>query len=443
MHTSKPSSRGAGRSRPRESAAGRGALRLAFAILLAAWAAPEAAAQALPLEIRQNSIRHNLSSTNGLPLSIVRGTPPGSDGRAPTLAQQQAEGLTEVPATSNQFSGLTVFGAVLQPASSNLNPALSFAANAENLNLPRIKVNNQVVMAMIRGRVGAPFLGRSVSFLFGEIVPRPNADEHGVLLSTVNTNVTPNRPVQTPENYWLPEPYTTANHTNTGYYWSPHALAVFAINPGPVQIAWRRSVSSTNANPPLGVRTVLVLGIPYVVATNQYVVSGSPVKDPRLMYWTERSFLDTGKPVTVPSARVGAVNVVYNNNFPERVDTEVVIPGAAPIVTSNTLQELRTLWYDDTGGQAGGQIRAYNVEGRIFMELLGDVRTANTRQHLGFEIVDVIRQPAPNDVTIELGERLTAYAGGTPSDADLFPEPLHLVGAFCDLFEYGNAGIHV
>ena len=62
------------------------------------------------------------------------------------------------------------------------------------------------------------------------------------------------------------------------------------------------------------------------------------------------------------------------------------------------------------------------------MELLGDVTGLNTRQHLGFEIVDVVRQPAPNDVTIELGEKLTAYPDGTPSDFDLFPEPLILVG---------------
>ena len=119
-----------------------------------------------------------------------------------------------------------------------------------------------------------------------------------------NTNV--NRPVQSPEDYWLPEPYSTLNHTNSGYYWSPHAQAAFAVNSGPLQIAWRRSVPSQITNPPVGVRNVLVLGVSYVVATNQYVVSGSPVKRPRLMYWTERSFTDTGKPVRVPSARVGA-----------------------------------------------------------------------------------------------------------------------------------------
>ena len=160
-------------------------------------------------------------------------------------------------------------------------------------------------------------------------------------------------------------------------------------------------MSSTNANPPADVTTVLVLGIPYVVATNQYIVSGSPVKDPRLMYWTERSFVDTGKPVLVPSARVGAVTVVYNNAFPERVPTEVVIPGASPVTTSNTLPELRTLWLDETGGQSGGQIRAYNVEGRIFTELLGDVRDflrdrkgavigRKLAQTYGFRVGDVV-----------------------------------------------------
>ena len=403
-------------------------LLTAAGLLSGAWLAPNAAAQTLPLEFRQETIRYNLSSTNGLPISTVRGTPSGSDGRGPTLAQQLEANLTDVPATASQFVGLVVFGAVARPGTTNLNPAQSLAANAENLDLPRIKVANQVVMAMLRGRVGAPYLGRSISFRFGELVSRPQTDEYGVLLSSVNTNLTPNRPVTTPEDYWLPEPYTTASHTNSGYYWSPHRQAVFAVNPGPLLVPWRRSVASSIASPPPGVANVFVLGVSYVVATNQYIVSGSPVKPPRLMYWTERSFLDTGKPVTVPGARVGAVAFAYNSNFPERVPTEVVIPGTVPITTSNTLAELRTLWLDDSGGMAGGQIRAYNVEGRMFMELLGDVRTGNNRQHLGFEIVDVIRQPAPNDVTIDLGEVLTAYPPGGLSDADLFPEPLQQLG---------------
>ena len=124
MHTSKPSSRGTGRSRLGEPAAAGAVLRFACALLLGAWAVPDAAAQSLPLEIRQDAIHYNLSSSNGLPLSTTRGTPPGSDGRAPTLAQQQAAGLTEVPATPNQYRGFTFFGAVARSGTTNLNPAL-------------------------------------------------------------------------------------------------------------------------------------------------------------------------------------------------------------------------------------------------------------------------------------------------------------------------------
>jgi hypothetical protein len=391
-------------------------------------------AQVLPLEIPQDATRYNLGSTNGMPISSTRGVPPGSDGRGPTVAQQQAAGLTTLPATTNQFQGFIDFGALAMPAinrRATLNTNLSYTNinNVENLELPRGKVNNQIVVIMPTARVGSPFIARRVSFLFGAIIPVPDADEFGVLLSTVNTNINPNRPIQRPEDYWLAEPFSTTNHTNSGYYWSPHAQAVFAVNPGPLRIPWRRSASSTNGSPPAGVGTVLLLGIPYVVATNQYFVSGSAIKRPRAMYWTEKSFMDSGKAVDVPSARVGAVNVVYNNIFSERVTNEVVVPGQSQVVTStNALQELRTLWFDQSGGLAGGQIRAYNLEGRVFLELLGDSRPNNTRQHLGFEIVDVVREPNANNVTIELGERLTAYPDGFPTDDDLRPEPVVHVG---------------
>ena len=69
---------------------------MAAGLMSGVWLVADATAQTLPLENRQDSIRYNLSSTNGLPLSSVRGAPPGSDGRAPTLVQQQAAGLTEV-----------------------------------------------------------------------------------------------------------------------------------------------------------------------------------------------------------------------------------------------------------------------------------------------------------------------------------------------------------
>ena len=67
--------------------------------------------QTLPWELRQNLTPYNLHSQRGVPISSVTNTPPGSDGRAPTAAQQQAEGLTINPPTTNQFGGLLNLGA--------------------------------------------------------------------------------------------------------------------------------------------------------------------------------------------------------------------------------------------------------------------------------------------------------------------------------------------
>jgi hypothetical protein len=102
MKIFKPDSRASGGSAAGQRTAARGGLRLACLILLGAWAAPDVSAQ---VEFRQEEIRYNLRKTNGLPISTVTNVPAGSDGRGPTLAQQQSAGLTEVPATTNQFRG--------------------------------------------------------------------------------------------------------------------------------------------------------------------------------------------------------------------------------------------------------------------------------------------------------------------------------------------------
>ena len=47
---------------------------------------------------RYGDTAYNLGSTNGLPISLLRGNPPGSDGRGPTPARQQEveSGIVEV-----------------------------------------------------------------------------------------------------------------------------------------------------------------------------------------------------------------------------------------------------------------------------------------------------------------------------------------------------------
>ena len=102
---------------------------------------------------------------------------------------------------------------------------------------------------------------------------------------------------------------------------------------------------------------------------------------------------------------------------------EYKAPGQIPITNPDDpnrqpLEETRTLWYD----RQLGQILAYNLEGRVFVELLGDQNPdGRTRKHLGIEIVDVVKQPDAAPVSVDLGELLTAYQNDTPDDADLFP----------------------
>ena len=107
MHTSKPSSRGTARSRPGESAVVCGGLRLAFAFLLSTWAVPEAAAQALLLEIHQDLTPYNLQSRRGVPISTIPNVPPGSDGRMTN--RNESSGSVNLP-TPNQFHGFLSVG---------------------------------------------------------------------------------------------------------------------------------------------------------------------------------------------------------------------------------------------------------------------------------------------------------------------------------------------
>lgn len=386
----------------------------------------------LPLEFRQDAITYNLQSRRGVPISTVVGTPPGSDGRSPTQSQQEADGLTLNPPTTNQFRSLISFGSipglvqtdwmavsnstVLQQGTTPFNGAV-----AEEMRLPLARSNNVVVLVLRRGQIAAPYLCRQISFKFGAIVEVPETDERGRLLDVVK------------ETYWLAEPYSTNKHEESAYYWSPNARKVFAVQAGPVFITWKKAEPYTVATKPTdyenpgGPPSFETNGASiYLLYTMRYVVSGSPVKTPRKMYWTERGFRRLGKPVAVPVARVGDIQIVYNEAFPRTVEKEYSDPSdTSPTDGSDTqtLQELRTLWYD----KQQGNLFAFNKEGRVFVEILGDPRSDNSRVHLGFEIVDVFKQPTPVDVQVDLGERITPPPPGDLSL--LFPEPIQQGGS--------------
>ncbi len=356
------------------------------------------------VQIDQNAVLYATNYQRGVNLTSFRGVP----GKATTLTPPPTDGRAPSGGTSNQFQGIITYGAVVVPkfnATLQTNKNFEQNAAAANLDLPRGTSGGQVTMVLRSSQAGAATFSQVVSFYFGSIISPPSTDENGLLLTNA-----------TPAQYWNAEPYTNSLLTAAGYYFSSNARQVFATVPGPIQVTWRKAESGTTST-----NKVTIGGLDYALTNVSYVVSGAAVKPSRKLYWTEKSFSGTGKAVSVPAASVGAVNFVYNPALPQTVATEFDdgYSEAGAGTTNASLQELRTVWYDP--GQ--GLILAYNAEGRVFMELLGDSTPSGAREFLGFEIVDVLRQPVAQSLTNELGEKITAYANGQ-SDADLVPSPL-------------------
>ena len=379
------------------------------------------AVETLPIQLDASPDRVNVRKVGGLPLSSTAGTPAGSDGRAPIPGQQNGSGTLNA-ATPGQFQGWMSHGGggvasewMAKAQSPLLAGATGFGAAVVDMQVPGVRDGSGVVMWLRELRAGAPYFGGTSPYSFGSVIPVPEVDEAGQALTVPK------------DRYWVAEPYSTNGHAGSGYYWSPHARAVYAVEPGPLRITWRKSLAYTDqsipaaySNPGGGPSFTTNGASIFLLYTASYSVNGGAAKPPRSMYWTEREFRTLGRPVSIPSAKVGAVNIVYNNQFPRTVSQEYRGPGYTSPADGNTnavLSELRTLWYD----QSQGFLYAFNHEGRVFVELLGDLREdGQTRRPLGVEIVDVFKQPLPMDVDCDLGERVVPPAGG--SLASLRPE---------------------
>lgn len=262
---------------------------------------------------------------------------------------------------------------------------------------------------LLRVASGMPYYSRTTQFLFGSIITPPTTDVYGTPLDG-----------QAATNYWHPEPFVesqaTVNdddvsdeHDASHYYWSRHAGVVFASRSGQIRISWRTASPDKAAFEGNGeLKTYEDSGNHYAYTNQTLIVAGTTAKPARTLYWTKGAYEKFGKPVTVPSARVRALEFAYTTDFPDEVAASVED-------LSNGLEEKRTIWFDGVQGQ----IHAYNQEGRIFMELLGDVVEGDQRQHLGFEIIDVVDEVTPVTLTVELGEAINAGSG---SSADLRAE---------------------
>ena len=197
------------------------------------------------------------------------------------------------------------------------------------------------------------------------------------------------------------------------------SAAITDKSPALCGLTLERLTDAADTSTPYAVQTS---GFWYAAVKQRLVVSASMVKPSKPFYWTQGEFQKTGKPVLVPGNRVGDIKVVYNEQIPERVEKEH--QSSSLITVTNAIPETRTLWFDKTTSQ----ILSYNREGRVFVELLGDVKADGTRFHLGYEIVDVLRQPTPQDVRVDIGDKIRPFANPARDATGLYPEVVQAIG---------------
>jgi hypothetical protein len=195
-----------------------------------------------------------------------------------------------------------------------------------------------------------------------------------------------------PQNFYFDQPdnaYTNAptnTIANDAFYYSPHARKVYATRPGVVTVVWKERTSGQ-------------------LFPQSYVISSSPVKAERKIFWTENGF--SGPKVAIPDSRVGGVNIIYNSAFPRIVSTSFVSPYATANPNLNIPEEVRTVWYDPIDKL----IHSYNIEGRVFVEYLGNLRADGvTREPLGSRSFARSKKSVPTTLHVEYrrGRRTSA-----------------------------------
>lgn len=334
------------------------------------------------------------------------------------------------PATANQFDSGTAFsgfvstrivigGVVVAGGVSDVAGPTSFVwpgyvpRDANGAPVSVLDPNGVPVpvpgVRLMEAAIGQPITAGEATYLLGSIIPPPEEKADGTAAPAGYYFSRPQQPGDSGADPDVPR----------DFYYSPNADKVFAIQAGVIKINW--VVVATGA-----------------VVTKQYVVSVSPVKPVRKIYWTELGY--NGPTVQIPAGLVSTVNIVYNNEVPKTVTTPVppkdqsTVPGSDPKFDEN-----RTIWYDSTSRA----IHAYNKTGRVFVEYLGNLKSnvlGSPRTFLGFEIVEIVQEITPVAVTTELGEVVRSPDG----DASLHPAiiaGLNVDGGSPFLYQHVHGGL--
>lgn len=348
--------------------------------------------------------RQLLYSTNAKPLHGINWAPQ-PPAKLPDIAAQ---------ASPKQFRGAVVFGAVTRQTKTINAITGTFSDNIVLLGWPHSE-RGGIVQTILRAAVGGPYLSQGYDYHFGQelIPPETNGSWYLEPLVVVTNGTTVE---------------AAPDHPGASYYWSAHAQKAYANKPGSMEVVWRKrlpeSPQPTGAGIKGGDTRLQIGGLWYELKRERKMVSGIPATPARNLYWTKGSYKGSGKPVAVPPG-VKQVQIVYNDQIPESVPVSEVVkgadiygdPGAEGIEAGTLAANTATVAFES------GFITAYNREGRVLVELLGEATGPQTRRQLGIEIVEVQRDPIPNDVQIQLGERVTAYQNDPTADSQLHPSP--------------------
>ena len=183
------------------------------------------------------------------------------------------------------------------------------------------------------------------------------------------------------------------------YYYSPHAEKSFASQPGQVTITWVSSLAVSGSN--------------YEVMSETFLVASAASKPIHKIYWNQGGY--DGPLVRITDARIQTANPVFNTIVPKAVLNEVVQPGQ----TASSPELTSTLGFSRQGGM--NVLKAYNVEGRLLVEYLGEARIGNeVYTHVGLDIVELVQNPDDNRTTAYLGQQMLPH----DDDATLVGSPV-------------------
>lgn len=314
---------------------------------------------ALPVTVLTSSTSSTTVTVSSVPASLVNGS--ALLGR--TVGSIAGNTITLSGGNANQTITAATIVIYVPPTAQTLIPlgtvnvVSSSTTGASSATVSVASVPPELI-------VGATLLGQPITRVTGTTV---------TLAGPANTTITSSTPAS----------ITPA----TSFYYSFHAEKTYASQPGRVTITWVTRVPNGSGN--------------YEVKSEDFAVSSNTTRTIRTIFWTEGSF--DGPKVQITDARITTVNPAFYSLVPKAVAEEVVIPGYTPLTPN-----LTTLSFDRYNGI--GQLHAYNVEGRVLIEYLGDVRLAGViHESVGIDVVDIKRVPEVAYPTVHLGSQLTPH----------------------------------